>query len=152
VAFGGYLVWSGKILGGKPLCDICKRELHKQNVFVSTDAQGKRKETCCPRCGLHYALNHGGRALRATDFSTGKPIRAEDAIYLEGSDLMQCCSAVGFRSSEGVYNDIQYDRCMPSLLAFSKVEEAETVRRQHGGQIITFEEAKDSVARQLSGT
>jgi hypothetical protein len=146
-----YLVWTGKILGGKPVCEVCGRELHPDNVLVALDANGKRKQTCCPRCGIHFILNHGGRVLSATDFNTGKPLSAETAIYLEGSDIMQCCSTSGFRESQGGYNDVAYDRCMPSLIAFSGKDEAEKVRRDHGGEIITFDQAKQSVARQISG-
>jgi hypothetical protein len=151
VALGGYFVWSGKILGGKPLCEICKRELHPNNAFVTLDTNGKRKVSCCPRCGLHHVLNFGGRALEAADFSTGKPLAAENAIYLEGSDIMECCDTTGFREAQGGYTDIEYDRCMPSLIAFSKKEEAEAIRQKHGGRIITYEQAKLSVARQISG-
>jgi hypothetical protein len=150
-ALGGYFVWTGRIFGGKPVCEICHRELHPNNVFVTLDTRGKRKVSCCPRCGLHHVINLGGRALEATDFSTGKPVAAESAIYLEGSDIMECCAPSGFREAQGGYGDIAYDRCMPSLIAFSKKEEAEAIRQKHDGQILTFEQAKWSVARQISG-
>jgi hypothetical protein len=149
MAIGCIFVWSGKILGGKPLCAACQRELHAGNVFVTIDERGAKHETCCPRCGLRHVLIHGGRALEATDYATGKLIAAEEAIYLEGSDVMQCCTVSGFRESGGGFSSVEYDRCLPSLLAFSKREEAEVVRQKHGGRIISFGEARESVARQL---
>jgi hypothetical protein len=97
---------------------------------------------------LHFIRNLGGQADRATDFNSGKNIPADQAIYLEGSDIMECCSTSGMRTDEGTIQDVHYDRCMPSLIAFSKRDEAESVRQKHGGRIITFDEAKQSVARE----
>ncbi len=150
VAVGGYLVWTGKIAGGKPLCEVCNRDVLPANLFVIEGADGKRRETCCPRCGLRYVLQRGGRALEATVFSTGKRIPAADAIYLEGSDIMICCTSTGFRSADGTYDAVQFDRCMPSLVAFSTREDAESTRTQHGGRIINLDEAKASVSSDIS--
>ncbi len=150
IALGGYLVWAGKIAGGKALCEACGREIHPANVFTAVAPDGKQYRTCCPRCGLRTILNHGGKALDAADYPTGKRIPAPTAFYLEGSDIMECCSGSGFRGAEGTYQDVQYDRCMPSLIAFSTRKDAELVRQQHGGRILSFEEARESVAKQLS--
>ncbi len=64
---------------------------------------------------------------------------------------MECCSTTGFRADQGSYQEIDYDRCMPSLLAFTRREDAEAVRQKHGGTILSYEEARQSVVRQLSG-
>jgi hypothetical protein len=147
---GGYFVWAGRIAGGKQLCDICNREMHPEAAFTTVGDHGAARRTCCPRCGLRAVLVHGGRAVQATDFATGKPIPAKTAVYLEGSDIMECCSTSGFRAAEGTYQVIEFDRCMPSLVAFSSREEAEGVRQKHGGEIITFDQARQSVERQLN--
>ncbi len=145
----GYFVWAGRIAGGKPVCEVCKRVIHTETAFKIARPDGSVNATCCPRCGLAAVIQNGGRALEAVDFTSKKPVRAADAIYLEGSDIMECCSDTGFRSDEGAYQKMEYDRCMPSLLAFARREDAEMVRQKHGGQIISFEEARQSVARQL---
>jgi hypothetical protein len=149
-ALVGYFVWTGGIAGGQPLCEVCKRVIHPATSFRIMEANGAIKATCCPRCGLTSVIKNGGKVLDAVDFSTLRRIAAADAIYLEGSDIMECCSATGFRADQGSYQEIDYDRCMPSLLAFSRREDAESVREKHGGHIISFEEARQSVARQLN--
>ncbi len=149
-ALVGYYVWTGRIAGGQPLCEVCKRVIHPATSFRIVEANGKIKSTCCPRCGLTSVIKNGGKVLDAVDFSSQKRIAAADAIYLEGSDIMECCSSTGFRADEGSYQEIDYDRCMPSLLAFAQREDAEAVRRKHGGHIISFEEATQSVIRQLN--
>jgi len=145
----GYFVWAGKIAGGKPVCEVCKRVIHTETSFKIVRPDGSMKAVCCPRCGLAAVIQNGGRVLEAVDFTSKKPIRAAGAIYLEGSDIMECCSDTGFRSNEGAYQEMDYDRCMPSLLAFARREDAEIVRQTHGGRIISFEEARQSVTRQL---
>lgn len=145
----GYFVWAGKIAGGKPVCGVCKRVIHTETSFKIVQSDGSMKATCCPRCGLTAIIQNGGRATEAVDFSSKKRIGAAEAIYLEGSDIMECCTDTGFRADEGAYQKMEYDRCMPSLLAFARREDAETVRQKHGGQIISFEEARQSVVRQL---
>jgi hypothetical protein len=144
-----YFVWAGKIAGGKPICEVCIRVTHTEASFKIGRADGSIKVTCCPRCGLAAVIQNGGRALDAVDFSSQKRIVAAEAIYLEGSDIMECCTDIGFRADEGSYQKMEYDRCMPSLLAFARRVDAEMVQQKHGGQIISFEEARQSVVRQL---
>jgi hypothetical protein len=148
-ALAGYLVWAGRIAGGKPVCDVCKRGLHAETSFRIARPDGSIQSVCCPRCGLAAVIQNGGRVLDVVDSTTKKRISAAEAIYLEGSDIMECCTDTGFRSDEGSYRKIEYDRCMPSLLAFARREDAEAVRQKHDGRIIDFEEARRSVIRQL---
>jgi hypothetical protein len=144
-----YFVWEGRIAGGKPVCEVCKRIIHTETSFRILRPDGSMKAVCCPRCGLAAVIQNGGRVLEAVDYSSKKRIQAAEAIYLEGSDIMECCSSTGFRSDEAAYREMDYDRCMPSLLAFARREDAEIVQQKHGGRIISFEEARQSVARQL---
>ena len=146
----GYFVWTGRIAGGKPICEVCKRPIQIGILFRIARPNGSIQVVCCPRCGLAAVIQNGGRVLDAVDFTTRKRIGAADAIYLEGSDIMECCTNNrGFRSDGGAYEKIEYDRCMPSLLAFARREDAEMTRQQHGGDILSFEEARQSVVRQL---
>ncbi len=144
-----WFVWAGKIARGIPTCEVCRRAIHSETSFKIVRPDGSIKITCCPRCGLVAVIQNGGRALDAVDFTSRKPIAAAEALYLEGSDVMECCSTTGFRSDEGAYQEIDYDRCMPSLLAFSRREDAESARQEHGGRIISFVEAMQSVVNQL---
>ena len=145
----GYFVWAGRIAGGKPVCEVCKRVIHTETSFRIARPDGSMRAVCCPRCGLAAVIQNGGKALDAVDFTTKKRVGAAEAIYLEGSDIMECCTNTGFRSDEGAYQKMEYDRCMPSLLAFARREDAEVVLQKHGGNILSFEEARQSVVRQL---
>jgi hypothetical protein len=144
-----YLVWTGRIAGGKPICEVCKRVIHTETSFRIVRLDGSIRAVCCPRCGLAAVIQNGGQTLDAVDFTTRKRVRAAEAIYLEGTDIMECCTDTGFRSDEGAYQEMEHDRCMPSLLAFARREDAEMVRQKHDGNIISFDEARQSVVRQL---
>jgi hypothetical protein len=146
----GYFVWSGRIAGGKPVCEVCNRVIQTATSFRIARPDGSTKSVCCPRCGLAAVIQNGGRVLDAVDFTTKRRVGAVEAIYLEGSDIMECCMSTGFRSDAGAYQKMEYDRCMPSLLAFTRREDAEMVRQKHGGNILGFEEARQSVVRQYS--
>jgi hypothetical protein len=145
----GYFVWTGRIAGGKPVCEVCKRVIQTATSFRIARPDGSVRATCCPRCGLAAVIQNGGRVLDAVDFAMKKRIAATEAIYLEGSDIMECCTDAGFRSEEGSYEKMEYDRCMPSLLAFAQRKDAEMAQQKHGGNILSFEEARQSVLRQL---
>ena len=116
-----YLVSSGRIgRKGYSVCSICKRPLHPAQRFIVLSQNGRERRACCPRCGLRFAIEAGAKPSQATDFSSGKIITAESAFYLEGSDLMQCCTSTTMRADSGMLCDLHYDRCMPSLVAFAQ--------------------------------
>ena len=144
-----YLVSSGRIAGGEPVCFVCQRPLHPAQTFLVLSQNGRERRTCCPRCGLRFIIESGAKPSQATDFSNGNPIIAESAFYLEGSDLMQCCTSATMRTDSGMICDMHYDRCMPSLVAFATLQNARAYQQEHGGRLIDLAEARTSVARQM---
>lgn len=144
-----YLVATGHIAPGKPLCVACHRPLHKAQVYTVVSHNGGELPACCPRCGLRYMIESKTESAHATDFKTGRSMAADTAPYLEGSSIMECCSNTPLRTETGLLCDVHYDRCLPSLVAFSKLEDAEEYRSNQGGRIITFAAARMSVAQQI---
>jgi hypothetical protein len=144
-----YLVSSGRIARGESVCSICERPLHPAQRFIVLSQNGRERRACCPRCGLRFAIESGAKPSQATDFSNGKLITAESAFYLEGSDLMQCCTSTTMRTDSGMICDMHYDRCMPSLVAFGNLQDARSYQHEHGGRLIDLAEARTSVTRQM---
>jgi len=144
-----YLVQSGRIATGNPVCFVCQRPLHPSQTFIVVSENGRERRACCPRCGLRFAIESGQMPSRATDFSNGKLIAAETASYLEGSDLMQCCASTTMRADSGMICEAHYDRCLPSLVAFANLPNARAYQQEHGGRLINLVEARTSVARQM---
>jgi hypothetical protein len=144
-----YLVQSGRVATGNPVCSVCQRPLHPSQMFIVVSEIGRERRACCPRCGLRFAIESGQKPFQATDFSNGKRIAAETAFYLEGSDLMQCCASATMRSDSGRICEAHYDRCLPSLAAFANLPNARAYQHEHGGRLINLAEARTSVARQM---
>ncbi|MEW5976188.1 MAG: hypothetical protein AB1898_10335 [Acidobacteriota bacterium] len=144
-----YLVASGRLAAGRSTCSACQRPLHKGQIAIVVDSSGKESATCCPRCGLRFAAQTGGRLKEVTDFATGQTLPAGQAYYLEGSDVMECCSASAFRSEPAVVCELHFDRCLPSLIAFDSVKSGIPYARRHGGHWLNFEGAQTSVLRQM---
>ena len=144
-----FLVQSGWIATGNPVCFVCQRPLHPSQTFVVLSQGGRARQACCPRCGLRFVIESNGTPSQATDFSNGKFIAAETAFYLEGSDLMQCCGGTTMRADSGMICEAHYDRCLPSLVAFANLSHARAYRQEHGGRLLDLAEARTSVTRQM---
>jgi hypothetical protein len=150
VAIGGVALvayrWEGR---KQPLvCQICGRDVPKQTEFRVETSKGTLT-ACCPRCAMHYMIDHPRqiRGARATDYATGRLVEAKTAYYDEGGDVQYCTlhSPTFERGpSDGVRMRV-YDRCLPVLVAFASREEAEAYRRQHGGRVLTYDQALESV-------
>lgn len=145
VAWASYRVTASR----QPLvCQICGRDVPKQTEFRIETRKGTLT-ACCPRCAMHYMLDHSGkiRAARATDYGSGRLIDARTAYYDEGGDLQFCTRhdpAVDRGPRDGLRVRV-YDRCLPVLVAFASREEAEAYRSQHGGRVLTYRQALESV-------
>lgn len=128
-------------------CNICNRAIHGGMAFlIHTD--GHTEHACCPRCGMHYAVNHPGKVqdVWATDLNSGKSIPAETAYYDEGGDIEHCAAR-----GEAVQRQPQslsgrdYDRCLPTLVAFKTRAEADTYQKKHGGRVLDYAQTLQSV-------
>jgi len=144
-----FLVQSGWIATGNPVCFVCQRPLHPSQTFVVLSQNGREHRACCPRCGLRFVIESNEKPWQATDFSNGKFIAAETAFYLEGSDLMQCCGNTTMRADGGMICEAHYDRCLPSLVAFANLSHARAYRQEHGGRLLDLAEARMSVEHQM---
>lgn len=129
------------------LCRVCDRNLHAGVTYRLELASG-HEDACCPRCGMHYQIEHPGAAKKAwaTDVKSGTFIAAGTASYVEGGDVAYCTmhSTPIAREPQGVAVR-EYDRCLPSLVAFRSKQEAEDYQKQHGGQVLTYEQAMERV-------
>ncbi len=126
---------------GQKTCAVCEREECKGLAFRVRLETGKTVETCCPRCGLHYleSTKQQARALQATDYAGGQWIDATKATYVSGSDVAHCAMKETKRDAYGCCAFKDFDRCLPSLIAFADTTSAQTFQKQHGGEVVGFE-------------
>ena len=124
------------------VCAVCDRDECKGLAFRLTLENGKTVETCCPRCALHYLeANHvTARKMEATDFATGNWVEATQAVYVSESNVHPCAALEARRDPQGCCLMKTYDRCLPSLVAFAAQDQAAAFQKNHGGQLVAFQE------------
>jgi hypothetical protein len=133
------------------MCPFCDRMIHPVTVY-RLKVGGQVLAACCPRCGMHAQVGQTqgipGQAW-ATDVTTGESVAAESAIYVEGGDIQYCThgNQPTAREPHGV-SVREYDRCLPTLVAFKSPQEAEAYRQQHGGRILSYSQALAAVREQ----
>jgi hypothetical protein len=117
-------------------CGICQRDIHAEARAVM-EREGRREPVCCVRCALTLARQQHKpvRLVEATDYVTRRPLSPEAAYYVEGSDVILC------ERHEPLLNHTKqpyarvFDRCVPSLYAFARREDAEAFAATHGGAV-----------------
>jgi len=130
------------------LCPFCDRMVHPVTAYRLRMGDHVMV-ACCPRCGMHAQVNDAQAkpgAAWATDVDTGESVAAESATYVEGGDLQYCTHGdqPTEREDHGV-STREYDRCLPTLVAFKTQQEAEAYRQQHGGRVLSYSEALATV-------
>jgi hypothetical protein len=136
------LVYAQRASQAPGACDFCQRSVCQGTAYTVHLSFGRTKHACCPRCGIQFEKEHPGTARRTTvkDFATGKELRAQDAVFVEGSDFSHCKMGMMARDQEGASFTVCYDRCMPSVVAFADRKGAEEFESAHGGKLISFDQ------------
>jgi hypothetical protein len=130
------------------MCPFCDRVVHPITAY-RLKVGDHVVAACCPRCGMHAQANqtHGEPGMAwATDVNTGESVAAESATFVEGGDVQYCTHGDQpmTREPHGV-SMREYDRCLPTLVAFKTPQEAEAYRQQHGGRVLSYPQALASV-------
>ncbi len=129
------------------ICAVCQRSVHAGMGYRLVLA--KRSETaCCPRCGIHYDLQHPGtvHAAFAKDFYTAAEIPAEKSYYVEGGNEVYCAHVQPMERKQMESSaELANDRCTPALIAFATEDGAHKYRAEHGGRVLNYAEARESV-------
>ncbi len=144
---GAYLVITKPAAG---TCRVCERGMHP-GVTYRLEIGNGNEDACCPRCGMHYQLENPGKVKRAlaTDLNSGQFIPADVATYVEGGDVAYCTmhSTPVERNPQGVAVR-EFDRCLPTLVAFRTRQEAEAYKGLHGGEVLDYSQAMERVRAQ----
>lgn len=123
-------------------CPICQRHQHGDSG-VKLEVKGEGViEACCLSCGLSYGrqISKAVTIISVTNHETGKPLAPANATFVVGSDVSSCTHDARQLRVEGEALPVQWDRCLPSVLAFAGRESAEAFQRQHDGTMRSFQE------------
>ena len=141
VAVGGliYTAWQWREGSRSDSCRVCQRHLHAGSQVVALK-QGRKEAFCCPTCAVTLGSQAGQAVtvVELTDFETGSRIAPDAAYVVQGSDINLCLQHPMLTDSQKQPASMQFDRCSPSVLAFSSQEAAEAFRQEHGGRLLPF--------------
>ncbi len=147
VAGGSYFAYRRLVLPNRQ-CDVCGRGIQSGHESIIVLKDGRELYTCCPRCALHHEQNNPRQVtgVQVSDHITGEKVRAQKAVYVEGSDERSCIPETSSPPREpGVAYRREYDRCVPSLVAFKDEEAARRFIASHGGRLLSYGQVIESV-------
>lgn len=127
---------------GAQTCVLSGREIHSgMAAEIEVPGEGIHGRTCCLRCAVTHAHQTGNdvQVLSVTDHASGRPIDAEEAVYVVGSRVAPCAAPVlEFEVGRREVVEEIWDRCRSSTIAFADSEEAQKFVRENGGEVQTF--------------
>ena len=123
-------------------CAACLRPVHLNTVTTAL-VNGKTRHYCCPACAMSDRHQTGAnvQVTSLTEYTTGATIQPQSAFLVRGSDRNSCTHHQAPIGPDKQPVQTHFDRCSPSLLAFSSREKAAAFAREHGGKVIPFEAA-----------
>jgi hypothetical protein len=138
----GYGGWRMLAPSGHEVCEICNRPIHAQSRTVGEIGDGREEVFCCPTCALtaHHQTGEKVKITQLTDFDTDRSLAPDDAYVVEGSTLNLCIKYQPLADKDKQPTQMAFDRCSPSIYAFSSEAGAERFAREHGGTVHRFQE------------
>lgn len=120
-------------------CYACSRLIHAHSRTVAL-VYGRARLFCCPACTLSEHEQNGKpvKVTQLASFLTGAALSPDSAYVVKGSDVNMCAMTHEITTADKRLADVHYDRCAPSLLAFSQRGEAVEFVRKHGGKVLPF--------------
>jgi len=119
-------------------CEVCGMNVIKggKGNFVIEFKDGSTKTTDSPDCGmlLRGNLSDNVKSAKVTDYNTKELADADSAYYVKGADIT-------------TKKDKLEKGLMPnSMVAFSTKEKAEAFQKEHGGEVLNYEAAVNSLS------
>ena len=137
----GYASWTIYRDNRTEYCEFSARHVHAQTKAVAM-VNGEEKVFCCPACAFTLRAQTGQSVnfLELTDYETARPLAPEGAFVVLGSEVNMCVTQHMLLDENRQAAPMDFDRCMPSLVAFARKEAAEHFLQVHDGTLISFQE------------
>ena len=133
-------------------CQLSGRPIHPPMLTV-VKIEGKKLYACCARCALTYEMQTGKSVeiVSVSDYISGRRIDARKAWFVSGSHVEPCCSPAMKPEEGGVPYVRMFDRCSPSLIAFSRQDQALNFIAANGGKLTTLNDLQIQIKSEGHG-
>ena len=127
-------------------CAACGRPVHAQARVVGL-VDGESRTFCCAACLLmdHRQTGQNIDVVELTDYSTHSALDPDEAFLVVGSSVNHCLRHEPLLDQHRTASRLDFDRCSPSVLAFSSEGEARAFVVNNGGRLSRFEELAGSM-------
>jgi NosL len=134
-----YAGWRMGRPAGAATCQACGRVIHDHMRTIAFVGD-KREVFCGPTCALSTGaqMHRPVHFERLADYLTGRKLRPADAFAVEGSNVIPCVRSHQMLNRDGQAVPMDFDRCLPSIIAFANRASAEKFASEHGGRVDTF--------------
>jgi len=149
IAFGLALVYGGlRMLEGNrhQACVACGRPLQSHARVVSL-VEGEERSFCCLACAFmdHRQTGQRAKVVELTDYYSDSDIEPQEAFLVVGSAVNHCLRAAPLLNQRKATSHLEFDRCSPSVLAFSSQAQARDFRAKNGGSLSMFDQLAASL-------
>ena len=143
----GYYAWGTFQSRQASACFVCSRPLHGGSSVVA-DVDGESRRFCCAACALWAERQTGAKVeiTQVSDHDSGAALESSEATFVVGSRVNHCLRQHSVFDSSRTALDpaketssLEFDRCSPSVLAFSTRAAAGRFAGQEGGELTTVE-------------
>jgi len=108
-------------------CAMCGSIVSARTQVVIKKQDRSRLFACCPHCGIMLLADGTDiESALVQDYIYGRMVNIFQATYVVGSDVRLCC--------------------VPSILGFAGISDAQRFQRGFGGQLLNFTEALQHLA------
>lgn len=134
----GLLLWETR---APARCSLCHRGIHAASRAV-IEIRGERKAVCCVRCAITAESQESVpvKLLEVSDFRSGKPLQPENGYYVASAAVVLCAQHEAPTNEQKQRYVRVFDRCEPSILAFSTETDARSFAAQNGGEVARLDQ------------
>ncbi len=105
------------------VCRLCDAPVSERTQVIIQSVNNDPLYACCPHCGILLLADTAQlTSILAKDFIYGRMVNARTAFYVANSEIVLCCQ--------------------PGHLCFASNKDAISFQKGFGGQILTFDEAR----------
>jgi len=146
----GYLGWRTYGTQEAQSCSACSRPLHDESAVQAT-VDGERQQFCCAACAIWVERQTGAdvEITQVSDYGSRAVLDPTEATFVVGSDVNHCLQQHSvFDPQRNVFDharetgNLEFDRCSPSILAFSNRITATQFAERQGGVLATLDELR----------
>ncbi len=106
----------------KQTCAMCTGRVLQRSEFIIMRQDKSQKSACCPHCGILLLANKAEEETAlARDYLYGQMVNVFQAYYVIASDVRLCC--------------------VPTILCFANMSDAQKFSQGFGGQVLNFSQA-----------